>query len=130
MNDRKREKIGWIVGWLGGFIWVLILSIIFFAQGKIMHSCLGLLVTCIAIVVILFFSPWRHPRVLYRRLMVPIYSLFFMAVAWGVWALGDIRVLGINSWWAILILLPILTPFWTVGNRRWEGNRRWDDHDA
>lgn len=124
MNDRKQEKIGWIVGWLGGFIWVLILSIIFFVQGKIMHAWLGLLVTCIAIVVILFFSPWRHPRVLYRLLMAPIYSLFFMAVAWGVWALGDIRLLGINSWWAILILLPILTPFWTVGNRRW------DDHAA
>ncbi len=28
MSDRRQEKIGWIGGWFGGFIWVLILSVV------------------------------------------------------------------------------------------------------
>lgn len=124
MASRRQEKIGWIGGWLGGFIWVLLLTVMFFIQDKALQAWIGLLITCGACAVILFFSPWRHPRVLYRLLMTPIYILFFVAIAWGAWALGDLRLMGINSWWSILILLPILIPYWTVGNRRW------DEHDA
>jgi len=120
MADRRQEKIGWIGGWLGGFIWVLILSVMFFVQGKTMQAWVGMLITGGGLATILFFSPWRHPQVLYRLLMTPIYLLFFVAIAWGVWALGDLRLMGINSWWASLILLPILTPLWTVGKRRWD----------
>lgn len=124
MHSRRQEKIGWIGGWLGGFIWVLILAIIFFVQDRIVQASTGLLIACAAFAIILFFSPWRHPRVLYRLLMTPIYLMFFVAIAWGVWAWGDLRQMGINSWWSILILLPIFLPYWTVGKRRW------DDHDA
>ena len=124
MLDRRHERIGWIGGWLGGFIWVLILSVMFFIQGKAMQAWIGLLITGGALAITLFFSPWRHPRVLYRLLMTPIYLLFFVAIVWGVWALGDLRLMGINSWWVILILLPVLMPFLTVGKRRW------DDHDV
>lgn len=124
MGDRKQEKFGWIGGWLGGFIWVLILSIMFFIQDKHVQAWIGMSITCGAFAVILFFSPWRYPHVKYRLLMAPIYVLFFVAIAWGVWTLGDLRQMGINSWWATLILLPILTPFWTVGKRRW------DHHDT
>ena len=119
MGERRQEQVGWIGGWLGGFVWGLILSILFFVQGKVMQAAIGLLITCIACAAIISLSPWRHPQIRYRRLMVPIYVLFLVAVAWGVWALGDLGQMGINSWWAVLILLPVLTPLWTVGNRCW-----------
>jgi len=124
MSDRRQEKIGWIGGWLGGFIWVLILAVMFFIQGKAVQAWIGLLIACAAVAVILFFSPWRHPRVQYRLLMTPVYLMFFVAIAWGVWAWGDPQPMGFNSWWSSLILLPIFLPYWTVGNRRWE------NHDA
>ncbi len=122
MSDRRQEKIGWIGGWLGGFIWVLILAVVLLVQGKTLQAWIGLLITCGACTVVLFFSPWRYPRVLYRLLMTPIYILLFLAIAWGVWALGDLRQMGINSWWSALILLPILIPLWTVGKRQWESD--------
>ena len=120
MHVRRQEQIGWIGGWLGGFCWVLILSIVLFVQGKTIQAGIGLLITCVAGVTIVFLSPWRHPRTRYRRLMVPIYVLFLAAVAWGVWSLGDPRQMGIHSWWSLLLLLPVLMPLWTAGNRRWE----------
>ena len=120
MTERKHEKMGWILGWLGGFIWVLILSVVFFVQGKILEATLGLAITIGACVTIIFFSPWRHVRTTYRRLMAPIYVLFFTALAWGVWTLGDQRQLGINGAWSVLLFLPIMMPLWSVGSRRWE----------
>lgn len=120
MSERTQEKLGWVGGWLGGFIWVLILSIVFFVQGKTLQAGIGLLITCSACATILAFSPWRYPRTTYRLLMVPIYMLFFAAMGWGVWSFGDARQMGINSWWSLLLLLPITLPLWTVGNRRWE----------
>lgn len=33
--SRKGEKIGWIDGWIGGFIWLCILSIVWLVQGKL-----------------------------------------------------------------------------------------------
>jgi hypothetical protein len=34
--------------------------------------------------------------------------------------IGGWQQMGITSWWSTLIVLPILIPFWTVGNRRWD----------
>lgn len=120
MQERSQEKFGWIGGWLGGFIWVFILSVLFLVQGKAAQAAIGIVITCLACAVIVFLSPWRNPRTPYRKLMVPIYLLFLVALAWGVWSFGDLRQMGINSWWAVLILLPVLVPFWTVGSRRWD----------
>ena len=120
MRERNQEKLGWVGGWLGGFIWVLILSMVFFFQGKMLQAGMGLLITCVACAAILGCSPWRYPLTTYRLLMVPIYILFFVAVGWGVWSLGDPRQMGINSWWSVFLLLPILLPLWIVGDRRWE----------
>ena len=34
MRERRQEKIGWVGGWLGGFVWVLFLSVILFVRGQ------------------------------------------------------------------------------------------------
>jgi hypothetical protein len=120
MPERRHEKLGWTLGWIGGFVWVLILSVVFLIRGDVLQATLGAVLTAAACVAIIGLSPWRHPRTRYRGLMAPIYVLFFTAVAWGVWAVGDVRQLGINSPWALLALLPVMTPLWTVGSRRWE----------
>ena len=33
MRERRQEKIGWVGGWLGGFVWVLLLSVMLLARG-------------------------------------------------------------------------------------------------
>ena len=99
---------------------MLILSLVLLAKGQTMEAVLGLLVVVLACAAIVYFSPWRHPQTQYRRLLIPIYILLLLAIGWGVWAFGGPNQMGINSWWAVLILLPVLGPIWTVGNRRWE----------
>lgn len=127
MSERKQEKIGWIGGWLGGFSWVLIVSIILLTKGQASEAGIGFLLTGLACAVIVLTSPWRHPRTRFRKLMTPIYLLLFVAIGWGAWSWGAWQPVGIGSWWSALILLPALAPLWTVGNRRWadgEDNNR------
>lgn len=106
-------------GWSGGFIWVLILSVLSFARGNTSQAVTGLLIAGLAGAAIVWFAPWRHPHTTYRRLMIPIYVLFASALAWGAWSVGSIRYLGFTSWWSLLLLLPLTIPLWTVGKRRW-----------
>ncbi len=120
MSDRRQEKLGWIGGWLGGFVWVVILAVVFLAQGRWIAGATGLAIAGVGCAAVFLGAPWRHPGTAYRVLMVPVYVAFFGAVAWGVLALEDPRQMGIHGWWALLLLLPMLAPFWTAGNRRWD----------
>jgi hypothetical protein len=118
MDARRGEKIGWIGGWLGGFLWVVILAIVFLVQGKGMPGVLGLVLAAMAVLVIVAAAPWRHPDTEYWKLMIPVYVLFFLCVGWGVWTYGGASGLGLSRW-SVFLLLPILTPFGTVGRQRW-----------
>ena len=42
MGNRKGERIGWICGWLGAFLWVVVLAVIFFVQGRAAEAAVGL----------------------------------------------------------------------------------------
>lgn len=119
MKSRQQEKLGWTLGWLGGFVWVPILSLIFLFDHRTVEAGIGLLITAAAGAAIVWLAPWRHPQTRYRVLMVPIYLMFAAAIGWGVWSIDDPQQMGINSGWSALVLLPCLLPFWVVGARRW-----------
>ncbi len=116
-ETRRGEKIGWTVGWLGGFLWLLILSGVWLADGRVGVAVFGVVLFVGAVGCIVFLAPWHHPRTAYWKLMLPIYLLFFVAVAMTVAVMGR-RTLGL-SWWSVLWLLPILLPFATIGSKRW-----------
>jgi hypothetical protein len=118
MGNRNGEKIGWIGGWLGGFIWVVILSVIFLVQEKLIQGIVGLMLVCVAGILIIAAAPWKHPKMHYWKLMLPLYVAFFGSVAWAVWSCGGPTELGL-SWWNAFWVLPLLLPFGTVGGRRW-----------
>ncbi|NIS90630.1 MAG: hypothetical protein GTN98_11230 [Woeseiaceae bacterium] len=120
MSERVQEKMGWIGGWSGGFIWVVILSAVLMFRGQLVHALAGLLIAGMAGLAIFFTAPWRHPRTTYRKLMVPIYLLLFVAVGWGIVTFGGPESFGFTSWWSLAILFPALLPLWTVGNRCWD----------
>jgi len=120
MSDRKQQKLGWIIGWSGGFIWVVILSIVLIARGQLLGAGTGFLLACAAFSTIVLTSPWRNPRTTYRILMAPIYLVLLIALIWAMWAWGGPQEMGFSSWWSLSVLIPVLIPFWTVGNRRWD----------
>jgi hypothetical protein len=125
-SERKGEKRGWILGWFGGFIWVLILSAVSLVKGDLLSALLGGALVLTAAIVILVFSPWRYPTQPYWRLMLPLYLLFFLSVVWLVWNAGGTAELGLSAW-SLFLLLPLLLPLYLVGGRRWVDGEQKDD---
>jgi hypothetical protein len=118
VSERKGEKIGWIGGWCGGFLWVVILSVVFLIQGKGWEGLSGVLICLIAGLSIYQSLPWRHPDRPYWRLFILPYGLFLLSIVWAVWAFGGIQETGFNIW-NLLWLIPAFLPFGTMGRRKW-----------
>jgi multisubunit Na+/H+ antiporter MnhB subunit len=117
MGSRLGEKAGWIGGWAGAFIWILILSVVWLVQGKTPEGLAGLALVTLGVVLIIATAPWRHPKTPFWKLMLPAYIVLGLSVAWAVWSFGT-KDSGLN-WWSMLWALPILIPFGTMGRRRW-----------
>ena len=122
MQQRRSEKIGWIGGWLGGFIWLCLLSILLLVQGRIANGLLGLGLFAVAVLFILTLTPWKHPETRYWKLMLPIYAVLAASIGLYVWIAGGLDKLGV-SWWSLLWLMVLFIPLGNVGTRRWkDGN--------
>jgi hypothetical protein len=117
-RNRRGEKIGWTAGWIGGFIWVAILSMVFLSQKMVGQGLLGIVLTAGAIAAVFSFAPWRYPLTAYWKLMLAPYGMFFMAIAWAVWSYGSLESLDLN-WWNLLWLIPALSPLGILSNRKW-----------
>ena len=119
MKNRKGEKIGWIGGWLGSYSWVLVLSIVFFAQGKASPGFYGILIFLIAVIVMYAASPWRNPKTPYWQLLLPFYLLFTSAVIWVIKSYGQSGLENF-SWFQLLPILPVFLPLFILGNKKWD----------
>lgn len=116
--DRRGEKIGWIAGWLGGFLWLAVLAAVFLYRGKPVFGISGLLLFLVAVFSIFSAAPWRHPETPYWKLMVFPYALFFISAAWALWSFGGVGQAGFNEW-NLLWILPVLIPAGVAGGRKW-----------
>lgn len=119
MTDRKGEKIGWTVGWMGGFLWVAIIALIFLYQGKWAQGVSGLVLTGVAVFCILFFAPWRFTSTRYWKLMLIPWVVLLLSVVWAVWVFGGFTSEDLR-WWHFLWVLFIITPLCAIGGRKWE----------
>ncbi len=120
---RRGEKLGWIGGWSGGFIWLGLLSVIWFFQNKVSEGMIGLAVFIIAMIVISMTAPWKHPNTKYWKLMLPIYSLFFCSIVLSIYLYGGLEIIGLK-WTSIFLVTPGLIPLVTAGNRTWNSGEK------
>ncbi len=123
---RRGEKIGWIGGWLGGFGWLALLSVIWLFQNKISEGMIGLAVFIVAIIVISMTAPWKYPNIKYWKLMLPIYLLFFSTIILSIYLYGGLETIGLK-WTSVFFIIPGLIPLVTAGNRTWNSSAKQDD---
>lgn len=128
-DPRRGEKLGWTLGWSGGFLWVAVLAVVAAAKGERASAALGALITAAAVAAIVGLAPWRHPRRPCWQLLVPIYLLFAAAILWAVRAAGGAAQAGFGGS-SLFVLLPILLPFLLAGRRRWSDGDPRDDAPA
>lgn len=115
--NRSGEKIGWTGGWLGSFSWVLIFAIIWFFQKSLIYGIAGIILFSLAVLSIVYFSPWKHPNTKYWKLMSPIYFIFLLSIIFVLYvfnALFEPAKIQYGLW-----IFPCFTPMLILGNKTW-----------
>lgn len=116
MRARRGEQLGWA----GGFPWIVALALLFLWRGQLLIGCSGLALAALGYGAVLVFRPWRCARMRYWRLMILPYLAMLSGVPWAIWGFGPEAAGELNAWQA-LILLPVPSPFASIGWRRWDG---------
>ncbi len=115
--DRRGEKIGWTGGWIGSFIWVIALGVVWIFQGNLTDGIIASILFAFSIILVVKLSPWKHPKIKYWKLMVPIYTVFLIAAIFGVYVLNgfdDLSKIQYGLW-----IFPCFTPIFILGNKKW-----------
>ena len=119
--NRNGEKMGWIGGWHGGFIWLGVLSVVWLFQNRINDGIIGIAIFIIASIAIIITAPWKHPNTIYWKLMLPVYLLFFVSITFCIYSYGGLESTGLK-WQSFFWVIPCLIPFVTMGNRTWNNS--------
>ena len=118
LPTRRGEKLGWLGGFAGGFLWILVLALVFLGRGELVAGLVGLAFSVLGYGAVVRLSPWRYPDTPYWRLLLPPYLALVAAVPWAIWGFGPEEAAGLN-WWQLMPLLALFSPFVTIGSRRW-----------
>lgn len=85
MALRRGEKLGWLGGWAGSFLWVPPIAVAFLLRGQRLAGSVGLLLAALGYGAAMAFSPWRHPATRYWQLMLAPYAALIATVPWAIW---------------------------------------------
>ncbi len=127
MRSRIGEKIGWLGGWIGGFLWVAILSVVFAFKNSMLQALCGGVLFVSAVLLLLFFAPWRFPQTPYWRLLILPYTLLVLSILWAFWAFDAFSYASV---WSVGWFFPLLIPFGTAGRKRWDDVKKDDEDQA
>lgn len=119
MSERRGEKLGWVCGWIGGFIWLLPVSILWFFYDKVAAGIILLLIFILAVTLIFQLTPWRYPKTYYYKLMLPNLILFYLSAAVCIYFFYQFENEK-TDWYLFAWLIVCLTPIITIGKRKWD----------
>lgn len=118
IQKRTGEKVGWIGGWLGTFLWLGILATLWLFQGLLVYGLVGAGLFVLAVVMIFLAAPWRYPSTPYYKLILPLYGVLLAAVGNAVLAFGGLAGSGLKVW-NLFWLFWVFTPLLILGRKRW-----------
>ncbi|MCF7978333.1 MAG: hypothetical protein K9L82_09990, partial [Chromatiaceae bacterium] len=88
MQTRRAEQLGWLLGWAGGYLWILALALVFLVRGQLAVGLSGLALAALGYGAVVQGRPWRAPRTRYWRLMLLPYLAMLAGVPWAIWGFG------------------------------------------
>ena len=118
MTKRTGERVGWTLGWLGSLSWIPILAGVLLYREQTVFGMVGLALFVAGVAGTLALAPWHHPTLRCWKLMAPLHLLLLASILWAVIAF-DASVAAGMSPWNLLVLLPLLAPYATMGRRCW-----------
>lgn len=121
MGARTGERVGWLAGWSGGFLWVVVLGVVFLVQERTAAGLAGVALVVAGMGAAWLARPWSHPGTTYRTLMLAPLAVLAATVPWAVLGFGldALRQERFLPWALLPLAGAFLAPLLTVGPRRW-----------
>jgi hypothetical protein len=111
-------KLGWLLGWAGGFLWIVVLALVFSSRGQLLVGASGLCLATLGYSAVFVLRPWRFSSTRMWRLMLLPYLAMLAGIPWAIWGFGAEAAEALSAW-QLLLLLPVLSPMFSMGWRRW-----------
>lgn len=110
-------RLGWLLGGLGGLLWLPIMAAIRMAAGRWLWTLPGLAIFLAGSAYLWFLAPWRFPRVPMRRLYLGFLGILLAGGVTMYLEYRDTMAPGETFPWPILVVF--LIPLVTLGRRSW-----------
>ncbi|MBI9077839.1 MAG: hypothetical protein JEZ02_20740 [Desulfatibacillum sp.] len=119
MQQDLGPKMGWTLGGIGSFLWVLILSVVLLVKGNIAGALIGMGLFSCAMAYLSVFSPWKYPDTPFWKLYLGLISLLALSavVLIGLWEPGG-RALK-THFYLVFLIVPGASPIFTIGKKTW-----------
>lgn len=117
--SQRGPRLGWILGGIGGLLWIPILSAVLWHQGRTAAGIAGLAFFFWGILYIFRRAPWIRADIPFRRLYAGLLGIMLAA---AVVMLFFWRPPGLWPWnkaYYLVYIFPLLIPFFTMGSRTW-----------
>jgi hypothetical protein len=117
--EQKGPKLGWLLGGLGGLIWLPILAGVWVAQGKAAGAAGAGIVFAVGVLYLLVLPPWRFPQTPLRLLYLGLLIIALAGVAIAAWQYYDPRTFKPSDCTPGIVLVTLLIPLFTLGRKTW-----------
>jgi hypothetical protein len=117
-------KIGWVGGFLGASLWLIILAVVHLVNHDLWAGFLGLLLYLVCLGCIVSLRPWKHPRTRLWKLYTATITPLLLAAGLFYWReepldLSLSAILGVAS-----VLFILFLPVWLHGHKTWSNLRQ------
>lgn len=113
-------KIGWVGGFLGAGLWLLILSIARLVNRDLGGGLLGLLLYLVSLGCIFGLRPWKHPHTRLWKLYTGAMAPLLLAAGLFYWREQPLDF-SLSGLLGVLMFLPLLfLPVWLHGRKTWD----------
>ncbi len=127
MGHREGERWGWILGWSGAFLWLLLLGGFWFFKDEWIAGISAWILVVLAEGAVFFFAPWRHPQTRYWKVLLPLYGVFGAGLMLAI-RFSEPGAVALEGW-SYLWVLPMLLPFFIVGSKTWDSGATNDSQE-
>ena len=120
MNNQRGPRLGWTLGGIGAFVWLIAMAAGLIAKGNLLGAAACAASFAFAVGYIFRFAPWKYEDTAFWKLYV---GLFFIMVAaavvlLAVWEPGASALK--SHAYVLMYLIPGLIPAFTIGRKTWK----------
>ena len=112
-------KLGWLLGGIGGLIWLPVMAVIWLAQGKMVGAIVGFIIFALGVAYLFMFRPWRYAHVQLRVIYLGLLAFLLVGAVAVIWQYYDPETFTPRNLLPGLALIVLLLPMITLGNKTW-----------